>query len=135
VLAEKSLSVLKDAFDEKARTRAVEALAEVSTVVADAEHVQGQISAALAELSSYDSTWTDISLDEGIRRLRERITSDSKETAMLRGLYDKSDDVITSCKVALYSEITADHKWHPPEDNCPHVRCVALNKIESIRGG
>jgi hypothetical protein len=134
MLAEKSLSVLKDAFDEKARTRAVEALVEVSAVIADSEHVKSTINAGLAELSNHDSTWTDISLDEGIRRLRERIREQNRETAMLRGLYEKSDGVITSCKVALMDSVTADHRWHPPEENCPHVRCKALNAIEDLRG-
>jgi hypothetical protein len=134
MLAEKSLSVLKDAFDEKARSRAVEALAEVSTVIADSEHVQSTINSGLAELSAHDSTWTDISLDEGIRRLREQVRDQNREMSMLRGLYARSDEVITACKVALMDSVTADHRWHPPEENCPHVRCKALNAIEEIRG-
>jgi hypothetical protein len=71
---------------------------------------------------------------EGIRQLRERITTEMKERQMLRALYDNSDAVITACKVALVESITADHRWHPPEENCPHVRCIALNKIEALRG-
>ena len=41
-----------------------------------------------------------------------------------------SDEVITACKVALVESVTADHRWHPPQENCPHTRCVALNKID-----
>jgi tRNA C32,U32 (ribose-2'-O)-methylase TrmJ len=135
VLAEKSLSVLKDAFDEKARTRAVEALAEVSSSLAEVEHMQQELRAAMEQLTSHDSTWTDIVLSEGIRRLRERIVEDMRETQMLRSLYERSDGVITACKVALVESITSDHRWHPPEEHCPHARCIALNKIEELRGG
>lgn len=134
MLAEKSLSVLKDAFDEKARTRAVEALAEVREAVAEADHLKSEIGAGLAALSAYDSTFTDISFEEGVRRLREKVSELVRETQMLRGLYDRSDDVIISCKVALMNDVTADHRWHPPEESCPHVRCVALNKVEALRG-
>ncbi len=134
MLAEKALFTLVDFLDEKARIRALEALDEVRGAIREAEHSEDELRQAMAEITTYDSTYTDISVTEGIRRLRERITTDMKETQMLRALYDNSDAVITACKVALVESVTADHRWHPPEENCPHNRCIALNKIEELRG-
>jgi tRNA C32,U32 (ribose-2'-O)-methylase TrmJ len=131
---EKAFFTLRDMLDEKQRQRCLESLDEIAAAMADTEHVASENSDAMAQLSEYDSTWTNISLAEGIRRLRERITEQGRETSMLRGLYDRSDDVITSCKVALVDSITADHRWHSPDEKCPHVRCIALNKVEALRG-
>jgi hypothetical protein len=134
VLAEKALFTLADFLDEKTRVRALDALEEVRGVIREAEHSDEELRQALAEITTYDSTLTNISVAEGIRQLRERITTEMKERQMLRALYDNSDAVITACKVALVESITADHRWHPPEEKCPHVRCIALNKIEALRG-
>jgi hypothetical protein len=134
MLAEKALFTLADLLDEKTRLHALEALEEIREAIRDAGHSDDELRAAMAEVTTYDSTLTNISLSEGIRRLRERITTDMKETQMLRGLYDRSDAVITACKVALMDSVTADHRWHPPEEDCPHVRCKALNAIEDLRG-
>jgi hypothetical protein len=134
MLAEKALFTLADLLDDKARIRAVAALEEVREAIREAEHSDDELRAAMAEVTTYDSTLTNISLSEGIRLLRARITTDMKETQMLRGLYERSDGVITACKVALMDSLTADHRWHPPEENCPHVRCKALNAIEDLRG-
>jgi len=134
MLAEKALFTLGDFLDEKNRVRAIEALAEIKDVIREAEHKDEELRNAMAEVTSYDSTLVSISLSEGIRQLRTRISNDMKETAMLRALYANSDDVITACKVALVEAVTADHRWHPPQENCPHARCVALNKIEALRG-
>jgi hypothetical protein len=135
MLAEKALFTLGDFLDEKTRIKALDALDEVRGAIREAEHSDAELRASLAEITAYDSTLTNVSLSEGIRQLRERITVDMKETQMLRALYDNSDDVITACKVALVESITADHRWHTPEEDCPHVRCVALNKIGALRGG
>jgi hypothetical protein len=134
MLAEKALFTLADFLDEKTRVRALDALEEVRGDIREAEHSDEELRQALAEITTYDSTLTNISVAEGIRQLRERITTEMKERQMLRALYDNSDAVITACKVALVESITADHRWHPPEENCPHVRCIALNKIEALRG-
>jgi hypothetical protein len=134
MLAEKALFTLADLLDEKTRLHALEALEEIREAIRDAGHSDDELRAAMAEVTTYDSTLTNISLSEGIRQLRERITTDMKETQMLRGLYDRSDGVITACKVALMDSVTADHRWHPPEEDCPHVRCKALNAIEDLRG-
>jgi hypothetical protein len=134
MLAEKALFTLADFLDEKTRIRALDALEEVRGVIREAEHSDEELRQALAEITTYDSTLTNINVAEGIRQLRERITTEMKERQMLRALYDNSDAVITACKVALVESITADHRWHPPEENCPHVRCIALNKIEALRG-
>jgi len=133
VVAEKAFSNLKEAFSEKARVHSLEALEEVAAAIAEAEHDKVEIRDGLGALLAYDSTYTEISIGEGIRRLRERITDQSREISMLRGLYGRSDDVITSAKVALVDSITADHRWHTEEEKCPHVRCIALNRIERLR--
>ena len=132
---EKALLILADAYDEKQRERGVEALSELSVAIKEAEHDKQDLRDALGEITSYDSTWTGVSIGEGIRRLRERITEQNKETQLLRALYERSDGVLTAAKVALMGDLTADHRWHPPEENCPHVRCIALNKIEDLRSG
>lgn len=134
MLAEKSLSVLKDAFDEKERTRRVEALAEVSQVVAEAQHLQDLTKDGIAALVTYDSSLSNVSFAEGVRVLVERINEYTKELQLIRALREKEDDALTSAKVALVESVTADHRWHPPEERCPHNRCVALNKIEALRG-
>ena len=132
---EKALLILADAYDEKQRERGVDALSEVSVALREAEHDKQELRDAMVEITSYDSTWTGLTLGGGIGRLRARITEQNKELQMLRGLYDRSDGVITAAKVAMMDSITADHRWHPPEENCPHVRCIALNKIEDLRSG
>jgi hypothetical protein len=134
MLAEKALFTLADFLDEKSRVKALDALQEVREAIREAEHSDDELRAAMAEVTTYDSTLTNISLSEGIRLLRERITTDMKETQLLRALYDNCDGVITACKVALVESLTADHRWHTPEEKCPHVRCIALNKIEALRG-
>lgn len=134
MLAEKALFTLADVLDEKARTRALEALEEVRGVVAEAEHTQQELKEGLAALTNYDSTFVNVSFSEGVRQIAERVNEYVKELQMTRVLYERQDDVITACKVALVESVTADHRWHPPEERCPHTRCVALNKIEAVRG-
>ena len=134
MLAEKALFTLADVLDEKTRTRALEALNEVRGVVLEAEHNQEEIKEGLNALTNYDSTLNNVSFAEGVRQLTERINEYTRELAMTRVLAERSDDTITACKVALVESITADHRWHPPEEHCPNSRCVALNKIEALRG-
>ena len=133
MLAEKSLSVLKDAFDEKERTRRVEALAEVAGALAEGQHLRQEVDQGLSALGTYDSTLSNVTFAEGVRQLVERMNEYTKELALVRVLYERSDDALTSAKVALVESVTADHRWHPPEERCPHNRCVALNKIEALR--
>ena len=128
------LDVLKEAFSDKARTRALEAVAEIEKVVSESAHLEQLVRDTVAAISAYDTSLTDISLPEGIRRLRVRIDEQAKETSLLRELNQRSDEVITACKVALVDTVTADHRWHTSEENCPHARCIALNKIEALRG-
>lgn len=135
MVAEKALLILRDGFDEKQRQRGLDALEEVAKIVAETGHLETELREALTTLADYDSTYTNISIAEGIRRLRERINEQSRETSSERILYARSGDVITACKVALVESITADHRWHTPEEACPHFRCVALNKIEALRDG
>lgn len=130
---DKALNTLNEFFNDKTRQRAADALVEVAAAVAESNHNEQEIAQGLAALSNYDATYTNISFEEGVRRLQERITEQGREVAMLRGLYDRTDDIITSAKVALVESVTADHRWHTPEEKCPHVRCIALNKIEALR--
>jgi tRNA C32,U32 (ribose-2'-O)-methylase TrmJ len=135
LLAEKPLSVLRSGLDDKARLRQAEALNEVEEALKEAASLQDQLKQGLNEIATYDATWVDVSLAEGLRRIRKRVNEQQQETNLLRSLYEKSDGAITASKIALLDTVTADHRWHPPEDKCPHVRCVALNAIEELRGG
>jgi tRNA C32,U32 (ribose-2'-O)-methylase TrmJ len=135
LLAEKPLSVLRSGLDDKARLRQSEALNEVEEALKEAASLQDQLQQGLNEMANYDATWVDINLAEGLRRIRKRLNEQQQETNLLRSLYEKSDGAITASKIALLDTVTADHRWHPPEAKCPHVRCVALNAIEELRGG
>lgn len=133
-MIEKALLILEDTYDEKARLRGLEAITEVRSVLQEAEHQSQEHIEAVSAIASYDSTWTGISLNEGISRLKQRSAEQAVELSELRDLTNRQDNVITSAKVALVESVTADHRWHPASENCPHVRCMALNRIEELRG-
>lgn len=128
-----SADTLREAFSDKARTRALEAIAELEARAKEADFAEDQLRQAIDELSLYDTTFSTVTIEEGIRRLRAVVDEQSKETALLRALAEKAEGAMTKAKVALMNDLTADHRWHPPEDNCPHARCVALNAIEDLR--
>ncbi len=130
---EKALLILEDGYDQKARERGLEALTEVRFAVEEAKHLSEILDEAHSALSSYDSTWTSLSLNAAITQLKQRSAEQAQELSELRDLTNKQEDVLTAAKVALVETVTADHQWHPPSENCPHSRCLALNRIEGLR--